>query len=74
MAGLTVQNFLSAATGIAVFLTVIRGLVRKTTSMIGNFRVDTTRSILYVLLPFSIILTILYTNQRVVQTFLPEGI
>src|SRR4030042_106498 len=51
MMGLTVQNFLSAATGIAVLLAVIRGLVRKTTTRIGNFWMDVTRSILYVLLP-----------------------
>lgn len=71
MAGLTVQNFLSAATGIAVFLVIIRGLVRKTTNTIGNFWVDATRSILYVLLPLSIILAIILTGQGVVQTFHP---
>lgn len=71
MAGLTVQNFLSAATGIAVFLAVIRGLVRKMTNTIGNFWVDTTRSILYVLLPLSILLAIILTGQGVVQTFHP---
>ena len=71
MAGLTVQNFLSAATGIAVFLAVIRGLVRKTTKTIGNFWIDATRSIIYVLLPLSILLAVILTGQGVVQTFHP---
>ncbi|MCX6301349.1 MAG: potassium-transporting ATPase subunit KdpA [Bacteroidia bacterium] len=71
MAGLTVQNFLSAATGIAVLLAIIRGLVRKTTNKIGNFWVDSTRSILYILLPLSILLAIILTAQGVVQTFHP---
>jgi len=71
MAGLTVQNFLSAATGIAVLLVLIRGLVRRTTDKIGNFWVDATRSVLYVLLPLSILLAILLTGQGVVQTFHP---
>jgi K+-transporting ATPase ATPase A chain len=71
MAGLTVQNFLSAATGISVFLAIVRGLVRKTTNTIGNFWVDVTKSILYILLPFSIILAILLTSQGVVQTYHP---
>jgi K+-transporting ATPase ATPase A chain len=71
MAGLTVQNFLSAATGIAVLLAVIRGLARKTTNTIGNFWTDATRSILYVLLPLSILLAIILTGQGVVQTFHP---
>jgi len=72
MMGLTVQNFLSAATGIAVLLAVIRGLVRKTTTMIGNFWMDTTRSILYVLLPLSIFLAVILTGQGVIQTFHPN--
>ena len=71
MAGLTVQNFLSAATGIAVLLAVIRGLAGKTASTIGNFWVDATRSILYVLLPLSIFLAVILTGQGVVQTFHP---
>jgi K+-transporting ATPase ATPase A chain len=71
MTGLTVQNFLSAATGIAVFLAVIRGLIRKTTDAIGNFWIDATRSILYVLLPLSILLAVALTSQGVVQTFHP---
>lgn len=71
MAGLTVQNFLSAATGIAVLLAIIRGLIRKTTCTIGNFWVDATRSILYILLPLSILLAIILTGQGVIQTFHP---
>ncbi len=71
MTGLTAQNFLSAATGIAVFLAIIRGLVRKTSNTIGNFWVDTTRAILYVLLPLSILLAIILTGQGVIQTFHP---
>jgi potassium-transporting ATPase potassium-binding subunit len=71
MAGLTVQNFLSAATGIAVFLAIVRGLIRKNTNTIGNFWFDTTKSILYVLLPLSIFLAIILTGQGVVQTFHP---
>jgi K+-transporting ATPase ATPase A chain len=67
MAGLTVQNFVSAATGIAVLLAVIRGLVRKTTYKIGNFWIDMTRSVLYILLPLSIALTVLLVSQGVVQ-------
>ncbi len=67
MAGLTVQNFVSAATGIAVLLAVSRGLIRKNTDKLGNFWVDMTRSVLYVLLPLSIILTIQLVGQGVVQ-------
>jgi K+-transporting ATPase ATPase A chain len=68
MTGLTVQNFLSAASGIAVLLALIRGISRHSTQNIGNFWVDLTRSILYVLLPLSIILALLLTSQGVVQT------
>jgi len=69
--GLTVQNFLSAATGMAVFVALMRGLTRKTTSDLGNFWVDLTRSIVYILLPLSIVLAILLTGQGVVQSFSP---
>ncbi len=71
MFGLTVQNFVSAATGIAVMLALIRGLIRKSTSTIGNFWVDLVRSTLYVLLPLSILWTILLVGQGVVQSFQP---
>jgi K+-transporting ATPase ATPase A chain len=69
MLGLAVQNFLSAATGIAVFLALARGIARKTSATIGNFWVDMTRSVLYVLLPLSIIIAIVLVSQGVVQTF-----
>ncbi|MFA6403709.1 MAG: potassium-transporting ATPase subunit KdpA [Salinivirgaceae bacterium] len=69
MVGLTVQNFVSAATGIAVLLAVIRGLSRKSTDKLGNFWTDLTRSTLYVLLPLSILLSIVLVGQGVVQNF-----
>jgi K+-transporting ATPase ATPase A chain len=69
--GLTVQNFVSAATGIAVLLALIRGIVRRTTDKLGNFWVDLTRSILYVLIPLSIILAIILIGQGVIQNFKP---
>jgi K+-transporting ATPase ATPase A chain len=69
MIGLTVQNFVSAATGIAVLLALIRGISRKTTEKIGNFWTDLTRSILYVLLPLSILFAIVLVGQGVVQNF-----
>jgi K+-transporting ATPase ATPase A chain len=69
MLGLTVQNFVSAATGIAVALALIRGLTRKTTDALGNFWVDLTRSVIYVLLPLAMILSFLLIGQGAVQTF-----
>lgn len=69
MIGLTVQNFVSAATGIAVLLALIHGLSRKTTDKLGNFWTDLTRSTLYVLLPLSILLSIVLVGQGVVQNF-----
>jgi K+-transporting ATPase ATPase A chain len=69
MVGLTVQNFVSAATGIAIVLALIRGLTRKTTENLGNFWTDMTRSVVYVLLPLAIILTVVLVGQGVVQTF-----
>jgi len=69
MIGLTVQNFVSAATGIAVLLALIRGLSRKTTEQLGNFWVDLTRSTIYVLLPLSIIFSIVLVGQGVIQNF-----
>jgi potassium-transporting ATPase potassium-binding subunit len=71
MIGLTVQNFVSAATGIAVILALSRGIARKTGETIGNFWVDLTRSTLYVLLPLSIILAVILVGQGVVQDFKP---
>jgi len=69
MLGLTVQNFLSAATGIAVFLALARGIARKSVNTIGNFWVDAVRSVIYILLPLSIILSIALVSQGVIQTF-----
>ena len=69
MIGLTVQNFVSAATGIAVLLALIRGLARKTTDKLGNFWTDLTRSTLYVLLPLSILFAVVLVGQGVVQNF-----
>ena len=69
MFGLTVQNFLSAATGIAVAFAFIRGFARKQASSIGNFWVDATRVTLYLLLPASFVLAIVYVALGVPQTF-----
>lgn len=71
MVGLGVQNFLSAATGMAVLIALIRGFVQRTEKTIGNFWVDLTRSILYILLPLSLVLAILLISQGVVQNFSP---
>jgi K+-transporting ATPase ATPase A chain len=69
MLGLTVQNFVSAATGMAVLIALIRGIIRHTARGIGNFWVDLTRSTLYILLPLSLIVSIALVSQGVVQTF-----
>jgi len=69
--GLVVQNFASAATGIAVLYVLIRGFVQKNKMGIGNFWKDLVRSTLYVLLPMSFILAIVLISQGVVQTLLP---
>ncbi len=69
MLGLTVQNFVSAAGGMAVLVALIRGLARRTTNLIGNFWVDLTRSTLYILLPMATILAVVLVSQGVVQTF-----
>ncbi len=71
MLGLTVQNFLSAATGMAVLAAFLRGLARHTVDKIGNFWVDLTRSTLYILLPLATILALLLASQGVVQTLQP---
>jgi len=69
MMGLGVQNFISAATGIAALIAIIRGFTRRNASSIGNFWVDFTRSVLYVLLPLSIIFAVFLVSQGVVQNF-----
>ena len=71
MLGLAVQNFLSAATGMAVLVALMRGLTRKTTSDLGNFWVDMTRSVVYILLPLSVVFAIILVGQGVVQSFSP---
>jgi K+-transporting ATPase ATPase A chain len=69
MAGLAVRNFVSAATGIAVAIALVRGLVRKSMPTIGNFWVDLTRSTLYILLPISFVAALFLVSQGVIQTF-----
>jgi K+-transporting ATPase ATPase A chain len=69
MAGLAVQNFLSAATGIVVAIALIRGFSRHSVSTIGNVWADLTRSTLYILLPLSVVLALLLVGQGVVQNF-----
>ena len=69
MLALTVQNFLSAATGLAVVIALIRGFARHTSKTIGNFWVDITRSTLYILLPLSFIFAIVLIDQGVIQNF-----
>ncbi len=69
MLALTVQNFASAATGMAVLVALVRGFTRKSARGIGNFWVDLTRGTLYILLPLSSVLAVLLVSQGVVQTF-----
>jgi len=69
MLGLGVQNFLSAAAGMAVVIALIRGFARHTAETIGNFWVDMTRSIIYILLPLSVVLALVLVSQGVVQNF-----
>ena len=69
--GLTVQNFLSAATGIAVLIAVIRGFSRRGAAAVGNFWVDMSRATLYVLLPLSLLVALLLVSQGVVQNVAP---
>jgi len=69
MLALTVQNFVSAAMGMAVVIALIRGFARQTMQTIGNFWVDLTRGTLYILLPISVVLALVLVSQGVVQTF-----
>jgi len=71
MVALAVQNFLSAATGLAVAVAFIRGLVQKNTKSLGNFGVDMVRSVVWVLLPLSIIIGFIFVQQGVIQNFSP---
>ena len=68
MAGLAVQNFVSAAVGMAVLVAMIRGFARRSADTLGNFWVDVTRSLLYILLPLSVIGALVLVSQGVVQT------
>jgi potassium-transporting ATPase potassium-binding subunit len=69
MAGLAVQNFVSAAVGMAVLAAVVRGIARRSSGTLGNFWVDLYRSLVYVLLPLAVIVTVLLVWQGVPQTF-----
>lgn len=69
MLALTVQNFVSAAAGMAVLVALIRGFTRRTTDTIGNFWVDLMRGTLYILIPLSLVLSVALVSQGVVQTF-----
>ena len=71
MAGLTVQNFISAASGMAVLAALARGLISRTTDTIGNFWVDLVRTTLYVLLPLSLVLALMLVSQGVIQNLDP---
>lgn len=71
MLGLTVHNFVTPAMGLAVMVAMFRGFIRKDTDKIGNYWVDMTRSVIYILIPLSIILTLILVSQGVVQTFHP---
>src|ERR1039457_4101720 len=69
MLALTVQNFLSAATGMVVAVALIRGFIQKQTNTIGNFWVDLVRTVLYILLPLSLVLALVLVSQGTPQTF-----
>lgn len=71
MSGLAVQNFLSAATGMCIAMALIRGFTRHTSQTIGNFWQDMTKSVVYILLPISIIAALLLVSQGVIQNFDP---
>lgn len=71
MAGLTVQNFLSAATGIAVAFALIRAFARRSSATIGNAWIDILRITLYVLLPLSLLIALFFVSQGTLQNFLP---
>jgi K+-transporting ATPase ATPase A chain len=69
MVALAVQNFLSAATGIAVAFALVRGFARRSAQGIGNFWVDLTRGTLYILLPLALLLAVIFMGQGVIQNF-----
>jgi K+-transporting ATPase ATPase A chain len=69
--GLAVQNFLSAATGMAIVIAFIRGLARRTAETIGNFWVDLTRTVIYILLPIAVVAAVVLISQGVIQNLRP---
>src|SRR5213594_5007989 len=71
MAGLAYHNFVSAAVGIVLSIVVIRGIARKETDKLGNFWVDTTRCLLWVLLPVCLVGSLILVSQGVIQNFKP---
>ncbi|HZR84433.1 MAG TPA: potassium-transporting ATPase subunit KdpA [Candidatus Binatia bacterium] len=71
MLGLTVQNFVSATTGMAVLVALIRGFRQRSSGLLGNFWVDMTRGTLYVMLPLSLVLALVLVSQGVIQNFRP---
>jgi K+-transporting ATPase ATPase A chain len=72
MAGLAVQNFVSAAVGIAVVVAVIRGISRRSAGTLGNFWADLNRTLLYILLPISVVGALVLVSQGVIQTLSPN--
>jgi K+-transporting ATPase ATPase A chain len=72
MMGLSVQNFLSAATGLCISIAVMRGLTRKLTDRIGTFWVDLTRAVLYILIPLAFIAAVILLSQGVIQNLDPS--
>ena len=69
MLALVVQNFVSAATGMAILVAIIRGFIQKQMNTIGNFWVDLVRTVLYILLPLSIVFAVAFVSQGIPQTF-----
>ena len=72
MAGFTVQNFVSAATGMAIAVALIRGFTRRRSALLGNFWVDLTRGVLYILLPISLVAALILVSQGVIQNLRPS--
>ena len=73
MVALTVQNFVSAATGMAILVALIRGFIQKQVNTIGNFWVDLVRTVLYILLPLSLVFALALVSQGMPQTFNPSA-
>lgn len=68
MAGLAVQQFISAAVGIQIAVVLVRGIVRRESSTVGNFWVDLTRGVLYILMPISLVMALVFVSQGAIQT------